>query len=70
MNATRQQDEWMVADGMGEWVEYYNPTGHVMHFTRDYDKARRTSDSSDAAEVARIARLLYRRTNMRISIVL
>jgi hypothetical protein len=64
--ATRQIEEWLVSDGMGEYVAYYNHTGHVMHFTRDRDEARKTTDSYDAAEVARVARTLYGRKNMRI----
>jgi hypothetical protein len=66
----RTVDTWHVCDGMGEWVEYYNPTGHVMHFTRDREKSRRTTDSYEAAEIARIAREVYRRRNMEFSIVL
>ena len=65
-----QQDEWIVSDSMGEYVEYYNPTGHVMVFTRDFAKARRTTDSHEAAEIARIARVVYKRPNMRFSIYL
>ncbi len=64
------QDVWMVTDGCGEYIEYYNPTGHVMHFTRDREKARRTTCHYDAGEVARVAREVYRRKNMRFSIVL
>lgn len=66
--ATLMQDEWIVSDNMGEYVEYYNPTGHVMNFTRDREKALRTTCSYHAAEVARIARELYRRKNMRFGI--
>ncbi len=67
--ATRQ-DEWMVCDGMGEYVAYYNPTGHVMTFTRDREQARRTTCSYDAADVARIARTIYGRSQMRFSIAM
>jgi hypothetical protein len=62
-------DEWLVGDGMGEFVAYYNHTGHVMHFTRDRQEARKTTDSREAFEVARIARELYRRKNMRMAMV-
>ena len=65
MNATRQ-DEWIVTDGMGEHVQYYNPTGHVMVFTKNRDEARRTTDSYEAYEIARIARELYKRRFMKI----
>lgn len=67
---TQQPDEWRVGDGMGEWVAYYNPTGHVMHFTRNSEEAWRTTDSYYAAEVARIARTLYNRPNMNFAIIL
>ena len=70
MEATRTQDVWMVTDGMGEYVAYYNPTGHVMDFTRAREEARVTTDSYEAAEIARVARALYQRKNMRFSIVL
>ena len=63
-------DLWTINDGMGEWVRYYNHTGHVMVFTRNRDEAMRTTDSADAFEIARIARTVYRRPNMRMAIVL
>jgi hypothetical protein len=63
-------EEWLVTDAMGEWVCYYNPTGHVMHFTRCREEAMQTTDANHAAEVARIARVVYGRKNMRFGIVL
>jgi hypothetical protein len=66
MTTATRQDEWLVSDGMGEYVGYYNPTGKVMHFTRSRDEARRTTDSREAFEVARIAREVYGRKSMRM----
>lgn len=63
-------NEWIVGDGMGEWVEYYNPTGVVMVFTHEREKAFRTTDSYEAANITRIAREVYGRKNMRLSILL
>lgn len=63
-------DVWHVTDGMGEYVAYYNPTGHVMHFTRNRDESRRTTSSEDAWEIARIAREVYGRKWMRMQIIL
>lgn len=62
-------ETWIITDGMGEFVAYYNPTGHVMVFTRSRDEARATTDSREAFEIARIARELYGRKQMRISMV-
>ena len=59
-------DEWLVSDGMGEYVRYFNPTGLVIHFTRDRDEAWKTTDSEQAFEVARIAREVYKRKWMRL----
>lgn len=70
MKTTTRQDEWLVSDSCGEYVAYYNHTGHVMYFTRDREQAWKTTDSYDAAEVARIARVLYRRERMRLGIVM
>jgi len=64
--ATTEIECWIVTDSMGEYVEYYNPTGHVMAFTRDREKARVTTCSYDAYHVAEIARTLYRRRYMRM----
>ncbi len=61
---TATMETWIVTDGMGEYVEYYNPTGHVMVFTRDREKARATTCSWDAFEVARVAREVYGRKRM------
>lgn len=58
-------DEWLVSDGMGEYVAYYNAAGHVMHFTHDRSEARKTTDSYESAQIARIAREVYGRKNMR-----
>jgi hypothetical protein len=68
---TRRPDEWMVSDGMGEYVSYYNPTGLVMHFTKhpSYDGVWKTTSSDDAFEVARIAREVYKRKHMRMGMV-
>lgn len=68
MSGAKRQDEWQVSDGMGEFVAYYNPTGHVMHFTRhpSYDGVWKTTDSQEAFEVARIAREVYKRSGMRM----
>lgn len=65
-----QPDEWMVTDGCGEYVRYYNHTGHVMHFTRDRDEAMKTTDSEDAYRIAEIAQRLYGRKSMQMSMVL
>jgi hypothetical protein len=59
-------ETWIVTDSCGEYVEYYNPTGHVMVFTRDREKARVTTCSQDAYEVARVAQRLYGRKQMRM----
>jgi hypothetical protein len=73
MSTPRRPDEWMVADGMGERVGYYNPTGLVMHFARsgdpEYDRPWTTTSAEDAFEVARIAREIYKRKHMRIAMV-
>lgn len=66
MAQTTQQEEWLVTDGMGEYVRYYHPTGDVMVFTHCREEAMRTSDSRDAFKVARLARTLYRRVGMRM----
>lgn len=62
----RAMEEWIVTDGMGEFVEYYNPTGLVMHFGNDRALAWKTTDSEEAWEVARIARDVYNRKSMRM----
>ena len=54
-----------VSDGMQERIEYYNPTGRVM-VTRDREEAMRATDSVDAFDIARIAKVIYRRGGMRI----
>ena len=59
---------WMsitITDSMGEYVEHYNPTGHVMVFTKDREKAFATSCSHNASEISRIAREIYKRKWMR-----
>lgn len=55
---------WIVGSPTGEYVMYYNHTGHVMHFTTDRAEARRFTDAGDAYEVQRIARDLYRRDSL------
>jgi hypothetical protein len=55
---------------MGEYVAYYNPTGHVMHFTRNRDEAYITCDHHWAAHIVRIAREVYKRKYMDFGIVL
>lgn len=71
METPARQDEWMVSDGCGEYVAYYNPTGLVMHFTRNpsYDGVWKTTDSEQAFDVARIAREVYKRKSMRMGMV-
>lgn len=62
-------DTWIITDSMGEYIEYYNATNHIMVFTRERDKAMVTTDSEYAFELARLARELYKRKNMRIAMV-
>jgi hypothetical protein len=64
----QQPDEWLVTDGCGEYVRYFNHTGTVMHFTPNREEAWRTADSRDAFEVARIAREVYQRRFMRMGL--
>lgn len=58
----RLQDEWIAGNGMGSYVGYYNPTGHVMEFVSCPTEARRTTDPHEARTWARIANTLYGRT--------
>lgn len=62
-------DTYIITDGMGEFVRYYNHTGHVMQFTREREEAWQTTDSRDAYDVARIAQKLYRRPMMKMAMV-
>lgn len=53
---------WIAGDpSKREFVQYYNHTGTVMHFTHDVKQAYRTTDLADAKEWARIANDVYRR---------
>lgn len=60
-------ETWIISDGMREYVEYFNPTGLVMVFTGNRDKAMVTTDSEDAFKIARIAREVYGRKHMRMA---
>ena len=62
-----RQAEYLITDSMGEYVEYFNPTGLVMVFTRVRDEAWKTTDSKEAFDVARVAREVYKRKHMRFS---
>jgi len=66
---TQRQDEWIITDGMGEFVRHYNPTGNVMVFTKNREEAWKTNDSESAYEVARIAQVIYKRKHMRIAMI-
>lgn len=59
-------DSYIVCDGMGEYVIFYNPVGLVMVFGSDREAAHKTTDAFDACEIARIAREVYKRRYMRI----
>lgn len=50
MNSTaKRQDEWLITDGCGEFIAYYNPTGLVMHFTRSREEAWKTTSPASPA---------------------
>lgn len=59
-------EEYIVTDGMNQFVEYYNATNHVMAFTNDREKCWRTCCSQNAFNVARIARELYGKKCMKM----
>lgn len=60
------QDEWIAGNGMGVYVGYYNPTGHVMHFVGNPEEAQRTTDSYEAARWAKVATDLYKKHGMKL----
>lgn len=62
-------ESWIITDGMGEYIRYYNRIGHVMEFTQSREEAWQTTDSRDAYDVAKIAQKLYRRERMKMAMV-